>query len=381
MNNEIDTESFDISVQKTLENDSIYSYRVLVKDKETEEEIEKTIHVNYSNTKEEVEDVDILPEEEVKVILYYDLFTSQELENQVSLEEYLESIFEEDSITYYPDVTDWNMTFFTFEYKGKIYIFQDGVFYKALPIAEEYVPKISITEDVGESYVLKVAEKRYSEITEEPLPKNDFYFKENHTVYSKSTDTNYGRIEIEYLKEEEKVNYEYIEGANSTMSKNSPSLSVRVNGPSEKMVKVLINNVEVNSNYYTVNEEPSKITFDENFLKSMSAGTYNLVVKYFDGDAKTTFTLTEEKRVELPTRIYTSYTPVRVTQTTEEEQEKEPEEVEVKEETKELLLEESKEVSKDNKKDNSKKNTKVEQPKNQKVKLFRKNSLYLQISS
>ena len=352
MENEINLEEISLTyeIKNKIGDHSIYLFDLIF-----EEDKVVTIQVNYRNTGWIEEDYQRILEEifgenrSLSIIKYYDFYTRELIGEDYTLEEYLNSIIPEeykDIIKYYYILEEDVEKDFSREIKGNLYLLIDGVLYDCFSIKEEYQTKIQITEDLEEDYVLQEVEEYFQENSEESFPENDFEFLEENEVHSKSQDTNFGRIEIEKL--EEKRIYSILEGANSILDRTNLSYILRVEGMKQKFIALFINNVEVNKKYYELTDS-LKIVLKEEFLKSLIGKEYDVVVKFSDGEANTTFTLKEEERVEQvqpsptpnPTYQENNTTSNYYTNTVENT------EVEEQEKQEDTELEESKEVSKD----------------------------------
>ena len=109
----------------------------------------------------------------------------------------------------------------------------------------------------------------------------------------------FGEINILPLTEEEVHEYVLLEGENREMEVlDDTTLSIRVDAPLEKFIKLYVNNDLVDSRYYHLSRGSTIITLSNDYLKSLNKTTYFLVAKFSDGDAKTSFTLNENTRVD-----------------------------------------------------------------------------------
>ena len=349
-----ETDEVEYSVENKLNDNSIYDFTIHVK--RGEEEDTKEIKVTYNNTafkeEERQKKIDELLGEDKKIELigYKDFYTFEGLDNPITLEEHLKELLKDEQISYYYRSSLTNDLYFSYEENGSVYVFSNGVLYELVPTTWKYVSQIPIRQELDNNYVLEQAQEKVEKEYEKSLPENDFEFREEENIYSTSENENYGKVNVKQLTNEELKSYEVQSGGNSTLNSNDPTLSVRVEGNVEKVIGVYVNGEKIKEEYYMVNKN-GNVSFNKSFLKALAPGTYNLVVKFSDGDAKTTFTLKSEERVEQTQPVYrrtyyTTYT--RVKENVEEEQEKVTEEK--KEETSEpLTLEESKDSSKDKK--------------------------------
>ena len=105
---------------------------------------------------------------------------------------------------------------------------------------------------------------------------------------------------FKYVKEEaESKEYKIIEGANQTYTKNeSENATFKVDAEYslfENGGKVYIDNILVDSKYYTSKSGSTVITLTDTYLKTLSRGEHTLKVVFTDGgEAITTFTIKEQ---------------------------------------------------------------------------------------
>ena len=111
-------------------------------------------------------------------------------------------------------------------------------------------------------------------------------------------------INVIYGKEidEEEIKYEILEGAKQTVNvSNKKELSFRVNIEYAKFKesgKVYIDGKVVDSSNYTVKEGSTIITFNDDYVKNLSAGEHTLKVAVADGEASTTFTIESDSKTD-----------------------------------------------------------------------------------
>ncbi|MBR3116406.1 MAG: hypothetical protein IKF36_00840 [Bacilli bacterium] len=85
--------------------------------------------------------------------------------------------------------------------------------------------------------------------------------------------------------------YEIIEGADQVYKDGN--LFVKSNGNISKFVKLLVNDVELDSNYYTVTVGSTLVSLKDSYLKTLKPGVYKLTFVYTDGEVSTTFIINE----------------------------------------------------------------------------------------
>lgn len=93
------------------------------------------------------------------------------------------------------------------------------------------------------------------------------------------------------------IAYKFIEGQNSVY--NNSDLTFKLDGLLELLDKVYINDLELDSKYYTTESGSTIITINSDYLKGLDAGTYNLKVTYTNkSEDTTTFTINETPNTE-----------------------------------------------------------------------------------
>ena len=88
----------------------------------------------------------------------------------------------------------------------------------------------------------------------------------------------------------EPVDYKIIDGANSSWTQNTDgSLAIRGNGEIAKFRNVKVDGVIVDPKNYTVTEGSTIITFNADYLKTLSVGSHTFELIWTDGSASTNF--------------------------------------------------------------------------------------------
>ena len=87
--------------------------------------------------------------------------------------------------------------------------------------------------------------------------------------------------------------YTIIEGANSAWSQNSDgTLTFRANGKFAKFTGVKVDGNPVSADQYTAVSGSTIVTFNADYLRTLSAGTHTLTVLFNDGECSTNFEVT-----------------------------------------------------------------------------------------
>jgi ubiquitin len=89
------------------------------------------------------------------------------------------------------------------------------------------------------------------------------------------------------------IAYKFIQGQNSVY--NNSDLTFELDGLSELLDKVYINDKELDSKYYTTKSENTILAIKNEYLKELDAGTYNLKVTYTNKTEDTTTFIVNEK--------------------------------------------------------------------------------------
>ena len=85
------------------------------------------------------------------------------------------------------------------------------------------------------------------------------------------------------------IDYEIIDGANETFTKNETTLEFRSNADFDKFVEVKVDGSVVDSSNYTVTEGSTIVTFTETFFNSLGEGDHTIEIVSEDGVAEASF--------------------------------------------------------------------------------------------
>ncbi|MBQ8131878.1 MAG: hypothetical protein IJ193_05250 [Bacilli bacterium] len=110
-----------------------------------------------------------------------------------------------------------------------------------------------------------------------------------------------------YRTEAAEEAYEVTEGGNTTLSSDdSGDLTLTTNSEAE-LKQVIVDNEVLHSGYTA---EGTKVTFTNDYLKSLSAGTYDVIITYSDGKSAYTTLTIQEATTEEPSEDTSTTTPV-----------------------------------------------------------------------
>lgn len=103
-----------------------------------------------------------------------------------------------------------------------------------------------------------------------------------------------------YIKVTSKpIDYHFVFGCNASYT--GSDLVFKLDGDYNLVSKVLVNGQELDSNNYIITKGSTVITLKDEYLKNLSAGTYELTVIYENGfKATTTFKINEKENVKIP---------------------------------------------------------------------------------
>ena len=102
----------------------------------------------------------------------------------------------------------------------------------------------------------------------------------------------YGDFSTTFTVTVKEVEYEYLEGANSTWTAGSKEgLRFRVNMPFDKFTTVFVDGNELAKDAYEAKEGSTVVTLSKDYLDKLTAGTHELNIKASDGKAVTNFTI------------------------------------------------------------------------------------------
>ena len=83
--------------------------------------------------------------------------------------------------------------------------------------------------------------------------------------------------------------YRFLEGKDQIF--NDKDLTVKTNGDISKLLRIEVNNKELDKSNYEIKKGSTILTLNNNYLSSLSNGTYNLKFVYSDGELNTTFVI------------------------------------------------------------------------------------------
>ena len=102
----------------------------------------------------------------------------------------------------------------------------------------------------------------------------------------------YGDFTATFTVTVKEVEYEYLEGANSTWTAGSKDgLRFRVNMPFDKFTTVFVDGNELAKDAYEAKEGSTVVTLSKDYLDKLTAGTHELNIKASDGKAVTNFSI------------------------------------------------------------------------------------------
>ena len=90
------------------------------------------------------------------------------------------------------------------------------------------------------------------------------------------------------------IDYKYLDNTeNQTYNiKDNGNLIIRIDAQYSKFIDVYMDDVLVDSKNYTSKEGSTIITFNQDYLQTLSVGTHNIKVNFTDGEANTTLNIT-----------------------------------------------------------------------------------------
>ena len=98
-----------------------------------------------------------------------------------------------------------------------------------------------------------------------------------------------------YIDTTESIFYSILEGKDSTfMIGKDETLTIRIDAPFTKFLKVFLDDEEVDSKNYEAKEGSTVITFKEEYLKTLSKGKHDLKIAFEDGYAISDLTISDE---------------------------------------------------------------------------------------
>lgn len=310
--NEIDIKTLGVSYRVDRvyyeEDTTINDYRIIFYDDISDIDTIDIV-VNYNNSddfnEEDLEYVEDITSDinEIVVDNYVDFYTEEVIENN-SIDTVTDELFNDYEIDYYNEtdvVIDDVLS--TDEY-GYTYVLKDGILYDYIPNNIKTTPIISITNDISDSEILSKVYEQYKLDIPENITSNDLEFR-NDLVCIKNSNYCLGRLVIKKINDNERNNYNYLDGSNVTINRGE-LLSIRVAASKDKFIKVLIDNMEVNRSLYNLSEGSTIVSFNNSFLNSLSEGVHTLVVRFIDGDAVTGFTIKTNNYIPNISRVETT---------------------------------------------------------------------------
>ena len=88
--------------------------------------------------------------------------------------------------------------------------------------------------------------------------------------------------------------YGLIEGSGQTVDigdSKEDELTIRTGGPLEKLVKVKVDDQDLDSRHYELRSGSTILTLKDSYLKTLSVGTHTLKLVYIDNEIQTEFTI------------------------------------------------------------------------------------------
>lgn len=285
-------------------NNEVKSYAITIY-KNAEKILTIPLNVTFQNTESRTEEEEQL----VKELIDNNNFTfikehtidevlDQEENLYPDLEEEINKIVENTEIEYsYPMGGGGNSTILSNIIEDNIIVFGiRGIIYGNVNATIGYLTKIDVpSEEDEKSFVEKNVKEKLTEY--DYLESNKIEYDIETGQITGDNDINYGNVKVNKVTKK----YNYIEGSNSTIQ-NKDTLKVRVNGDLNEFKRVEVNSVEVNPKYYTVSSGSTIINIQNEFIRALSEGTYQLSVIFQKGRANTSFTIKNQnqKPVERP---------------------------------------------------------------------------------
>ena len=147
------------------------------------------------------------------------------------------------------------------------------------------------SQDGDEDYTTGITVEKHEHTLKQFERKNDEEFADG--MYEQCEDW---FCSYEELVEPYTYEYKVTEGANQTI-KRGEDLTFTVDAPYEKLQSVYVDEDNLSSTDYTVEEGSTIITLSAEYLDTLSAGKHTVELEYTDGKAKTEFTIDEEKDI------------------------------------------------------------------------------------
>ena len=165
--------------------------------------------------------------------------------------------------------------------------------------------KEAILED--DNYVVTLVALDGYKLPDSIIVKIDGNIDLNSYIYNKETgkvqiakDKIVSDVEITAMGEAEFVQYKIIEGENQTYTIGKHSkLVIKVNAEIQKFSRLLIDEKEIKSDNYKVEEGSTNIIISKSILDKLSVEEHKIFIEFNDGYASTSFQIEEEKQDEI----------------------------------------------------------------------------------
>lgn len=288
-----------------LENNKVDSYTLVLSD--NNKKISKELTIKYSNSlnKNELDSNKIeefLNENDLNLNKEYTL--DEVLSNNtINLNTHLNNKLNNTGINYFilnNEITE-NLQLSNSTNK-KVILSINEIIYKTINVEDKYTTIVEVPiEENKTSFIESTIKDKLTEykfITNETIK----YNLEENEIYIVNNDTELllGSITIKEIKKD----YIITTGANSTI-KESENLRIGLVSDINEFKRIEVNNVELNPNYYSINN--TEIVINNEFIKSLNKGTYTLTVIYKTGRANTTFNIISTPVVEYKPVVRPNY--------------------------------------------------------------------------
>ena len=309
-NIDIDTLGIGYRVERVYyeEDTTINDYRIVLYDEISDiDTIDVVVYYNNSNDYNE-EDLEYVEEitsdiDQIVVDNYVDFYTEEDIENK-SIDSVADELFNDYEIDYYNESDVIVDDVLSTDIYGYTYILKDGVLYDFIPNDIRITPIINVSNDISNEEILSEVYEKYRLDIPDNITSDDLEFR-NNLVCIKNSDYCLGRLVIKKIKDNERNDYNYLNGSNSIITRGE-LLSVRVAAPKNKFIKVLVDGLEINRTLYNLSEGSTIVSFNNSFLNSLSEGVHTLVVRFIDGDAITSFTIKTNNYIPDNSRVETT---------------------------------------------------------------------------
>ena len=292
---------------------SIHQYSLFFQHELDDYSIYKTVNVAYSNSIEYSEDDyteinEVYSDEEINYTQYVDFYTNEIEDDQISFDDYMNEYFSSLDVHYYYESLENDQSLFSEEDSGYTYIFKNELFYKLILTRKVVVSRMNIIDLVTSDDVLNEIQEKVEENCEIVLPENDISLSEDYEVYSEELDSNFGIVEVQEIEPKEEKNYSVLNQSNYSLEKNqTQSISFKVNCIPEKFIKLLVNQVDISSNYYSFLGDEVVVTLKNEYISLLDVGTYSLLMVFSDGVARGQLKIWEEEVKEVVAPVTYDY--------------------------------------------------------------------------